>query len=82
MMISPSFLLLLSTDEYVLVIITILYLNLSVYLFNKITTQKFKFKLRIQKTNLEILEFKFQKELKYKVIDIIHLIRYTNKAHL
>ena len=78
----PLFLLLFSLDGYMLVIISMLYLNLIIYLVNKVITQKFKFKLIIQNSNLEKLEFKFKRDIKYKIIDTISLIRKTNKSIL
>lgn len=78
----PLFLLLFSFDGYMLVIISMLYLNLIIYLVNKVITQKFKFKLIIQNSNLEKLEFKFKRDIKYKIIDTISLIRKTNKSIL
>lgn len=78
----PVFLLLFSMDEYMVIFISILYLNITIYLINKVVTQKFKFKLIIQNSNLEKLEFKFRNDLKYKIIDTISLIRKTNKSIL
>lgn len=76
----PAFLLLFSLNEYTLVIMIIVYLYLIIYLFNKLIVKEFKFKLIVQKLNLEKLEFNFKKDLKYKIVDIIYLIRKTNKS--
>lgn len=78
----PAFLLLFSLNEYTLVIMIIVYLYLIIYLFNKLIIKEFKFKLIVQKLNLEKLEFNFKKDLKYKIVDIIYLIRKTNKPIL
>lgn len=78
----PAFLLLFSLNEYTLVIMIIVYLYLIIYLFNKLILKEFKFKLIVQKLNLEKLEFNFKKDLKYKIVDIIYLIRKTNKPIL
>lgn len=78
----PAFLLLFSLNEYTLVIMIIIYLYLIIYLFNKLILKEFKFKLIVQKLNLEKLEFNFKKDLKYKIVDIIYLIRKTNKPIL
>lgn len=78
----PAFLLFFSLNEYTLVIMIIVYLYLIIYLFNKLIIKEFKFKLIVQKLNLEKLEFNFKKDLKYKIVDIIYLIRKTNKPIL
>ena len=70
-----SFVAYLYSDTYGLLLIILLYTNLFFLIINKFTHHKFKFKLIIKDSNLEIHYFKFDYQLKNKIIESISRIK-------
>ena len=63
------------SDTYWLFLIIFLYASLLFLTINNVTHHKFKFKLIIKDSNLEIHNFKFDYQLKNKIIESISRIK-------
>lgn len=78
----PSFFVFVLTDDYFLPLIILLSVNLFFFNLNKFTSHKFKFKLVVKDSDLEIHSFGFDYQLKNKIIDSISRIKKSSNEKI